>query len=115
MNCLAGEGRQPTAVIDHARTPAELEEVLMTLRGHLHGRLYCVLVGAGGSREDLARVGHALADRLFETTRRRRSQAIREALRLAGPGDIVLIAGAARGRWLQRGEAEVRSLMEEAA
>ncbi len=110
-----GEEGKVVALHSHARTPDALEDVLVTLRGHLHGRLFCVLVDAGSRRGELARVGHALADRLIETTRSRRSQAIREALRLAGPGDIVLIAGAARDGWLQRGEAEVRSLMEEAA
>jgi UDP-N-acetylmuramoyl-L-alanyl-D-glutamate--2,6-diaminopimelate ligase len=43
MNCLAGELGQPAAVIDGARTPEELEDVLLTLRSHLHGRLVCVL------------------------------------------------------------------------
>jgi UDP-N-acetylmuramoyl-L-alanyl-D-glutamate--2,6-diaminopimelate ligase len=115
MYCLAGEGRQPSAVIDHAHTPAALEEVLLSLRDHLHGRLYCVLVGAGANRGELLQVGGALSDRLFESTHRGRGRVIRDALRQAGPGDIVLIAGAGRGLWAQRGEAEVRSLMEEAA
>ena len=115
MYCLAGEGRQPSAVIDHAHTPAALEEVLLSLRDHLHGRLYCVLVGAGVNRTDMLQVGEALSDRLFESTHRGRGRVIREALRQAGPGDIVLIAGAGRGQWARRGEAEVRSLMEEAA
>jgi UDP-N-acetylmuramoyl-L-alanyl-D-glutamate--2,6-diaminopimelate ligase len=115
MYCLAGEGRQPSAVIDHAHTPAALEEVLLSLRDHLHGRLYCVLVGAGANRAAMSQVGGALSDRLLESTHRGRGRVIRDALRQAGPGDIVLIAGAGRGRWAQRGAAEVRSLMEEAA
>ena len=71
--------------------------------------------GAGANRAEMLPVGEALSDRLFESTHRGRGRAIREALRQAGPGDIVLIAGAGRGQWAQHGEAEVRSLMEEAA
>ena len=73
------------------------------------------LVGAGANRAAMAQVGGALSDRLLESTHRGRGRVIRDALRQAGPGDIVLIAGAGRGRWAQRGAAEVRSLMEEAA
>ena len=115
MCCLAGEGNQPSAVIDHAHTPTALESVLMSLRDHLHGRLLCVLVDAGANRGALLRVANRLSDQSFHATHRDRSRIIREALGLAGPGDIVLIAGAGRGRWATRGEAEVRSLMEEAA
>jgi UDP-N-acetylmuramoyl-L-alanyl-D-glutamate--2,6-diaminopimelate ligase len=115
MYCLAGEGRQPSAVIDHAHTPAALEDVLMSLRDHLHGSLYCVLVDAGANRAALSEVAATLSDGVFTATRQDRSRAIRDALRRAGTGDIVLIAGAAHGRWGRHGAAEVRGLMEEAA
>ena len=115
MNCLAGERGQPAAVIDGARTAEELEEVLLTLRSHLHGRLACVLASGAEQQAEMVDLAESLADRVFTATPARRREAIRLALSENGPGDIVLIAGMGLGDWQRNGEAAVRDLLEEAA
>ncbi len=49
METLGG-GQFPTVVIDYAHTPDALQKVLMALRNHCSGKLYC-LFGCGGDRD----------------------------------------------------------------
>lgn len=49
MEALGGEG-QPLVVVDYAHTPRALEQVLLALREHCDGNLWCVF-GAGGERD----------------------------------------------------------------
>jgi len=72
MHCLGGEINQPVVVVDYAHTPDALEQALMALRSHLHGRLVCVF-GCGGDRDSgkrpmMARAAESLADRIVLTT-----------------------------------------------
>lgn len=46
-----GGGAQPLIVIDYAHTPDALKNVLLTLREHCRGKLYCVF-GCGGNRDE---------------------------------------------------------------
>ena len=115
MSCVGGEAGQPAAVIDHARTPETLERALVTLRSHLHGRLYCVLNPAGRDRARMVQVAESFADRVYVTSRDARGDAIRRAIRACSRGDIVLVAGAGQESWSRSSEAVVRDLLEEAA
>lgn len=117
-----GGGTQPLVVIDYAHTPDALENVLATLRGQTHGRLYCVF-GCGGDRDRgkrplMGAVATRLADHVIVTSDNPRgevpqdimhaicaglprepqqiadrAQAIHAAVRQAAAGDIVLVAG----------------------
>ncbi len=49
MNRLGGDG-EPTVVIDYAHTPDALQQALLSLHGHLAGKLVCVF-GCGGERD----------------------------------------------------------------
>jgi UDP-N-acetylmuramoyl-L-alanyl-D-glutamate--2,6-diaminopimelate ligase len=121
MQTLGG-GRQPLVVVDYAHTPDALEKVLAALREQARGKLICVF-GCGGNRDKGKRplMGEAasrLADRVVVTsdnprneepqeiidqvlegmrgdyvTEPDRAAAIGLALKEAGAGDIVLIAG----------------------
>jgi UDP-N-acetylmuramoyl-L-alanyl-D-glutamate--2,6-diaminopimelate ligase len=115
MSCIGGEPGQPAAVIDHARTPEELEEALLTLRSHLHGHLFCVLGNSSSWRKEMRRVAESYADRVFTASVAGRSESIHRALRESGRGDIVLFAGTGHGDWRRDGEAAIRELMEDAA
>ena len=115
MSCIGGEPGQPAAVIDHARTPQELEEALLTLRSHLHGRLFCVLGNSSSWQKEMRRVAESYADRVFTASVAGRSEAIHRALGESGRGDIVLFAGTGHGDWRRDGEAVIRELMEDAA
>lgn len=65
MQCLGGDNK-PLVVIDYAHTPDALEQVLMALRPHVQGKLYCVF-GCGGSRDKGKRpLMAAIAERLAE-------------------------------------------------
>jgi UDP-N-acetylmuramoyl-L-alanyl-D-glutamate--2,6-diaminopimelate ligase len=107
--------------IDYAHTPDALEAAIAALRPHVEGRLITVF-GAGGDRDqgkrpEMGRVAAAMSDLVIVTDDNPRSEdpakiraailagapqatevagrreAIAEAIRIARPGDIVLVAG----------------------
>jgi UDP-N-acetylmuramoyl-L-alanyl-D-glutamate--2,6-diaminopimelate ligase len=49
MQTLGG-GKQPLVIVDYSHTPDALEKVLVALRQHCQGKLYC-LFGCGGDRD----------------------------------------------------------------
>ncbi len=122
MERYGRDPQAPTVVVDYAHSPDALEKVLSALREHVQGRLWCVF-GCGGDRDrgkrpEMGRIAEALADGVILTDDnprgedpdaivadivagmhtpprviRDRGAAIRAAIRQAGAGDIVLIAG----------------------
>ena len=107
--------------VDYAHTPDAIEAAIMALRPHVEGRLITVL-GAGGDRDEgkrpeMGAVAAKLSDVVIVTDDNPRSEdpaairkavlagapdaievgdrreAIGEAIRMAGAGDIVLLAG----------------------
>jgi UDP-N-acetylmuramoyl-L-alanyl-D-glutamate--2,6-diaminopimelate ligase len=107
--------------VDYAHTPDAIESAIAALRPHTRGRLIIVF-GAGGDRDkgkraEMGAVAAKLADKVIVTDDNPRSEApeairrailegapdaeevagrreaIRAALRLAGPDDLVLLAG----------------------
>jgi UDP-N-acetylmuramoyl-L-alanyl-D-glutamate--2,6-diaminopimelate ligase len=111
------------AVIDYAHTPDALEKSLGVLKDHCQGRVICVFGCGGnrdpGKRAPMGAIAARLADvvvltddnprnedperiiadiqsgmgRVGAIVQRDRAQAIEQALQLAQPNDIVLIAG----------------------
>ena len=142
----------PLVVVDYAHTPDALEKILLALREHTRGRLWCVF-GCGGDRDRgkrpvMGEIAERLADRVVLTDDnprhepgdaiiadilggmrastdviRDRRAAIAAAIRGAGQGDIVLIAGKGHEDYQQVGDERrpysdrevVRTLMGEAA
>jgi len=116
------EGQDFGLLVDYAHTPDSLENVLRAARGLTKGHLH-VVFGAGGDRDRAKRplmgdVARRLADRLIVTSDNPRSEdpeaiieavmegagpgaeretdrrrAIETAVRSAGPGDVVVVAG----------------------
>lgn len=114
---------RPQVVVDYAHTPDALENALLAVKDHLHGRLWCVF-GCGGDRDAgkrplMAEVASRLADHVVVTSDNPRSEdpenilaqveqgllkpaafcqvdrgkAILKAVHCASPEDVILIAG----------------------
>lgn len=83
LNCLAhlksvpgrmqtlGGGDKPLVVVDYAHTPDALEKVLVALKQHCTGKLYC-LFGCGGDRDRgkrplMAKIAESYADVVMVT------------------------------------------------
>jgi len=71
MNRLGGDGVLPLVVIDYSHKPDPLEQALVSLRGHVRGRLVCVF-GCGGERDSgkrpqMAAIAEANADAVIVT------------------------------------------------
>jgi len=123
----------PLVVVDYAHTPDALEKILLALREHTRGKLWCVF-GCGGDRDRgkrpaMGEIAERLADRVVltddnprhepgdaiiadilggmraspEVIRDRRT-AIATAIRGSGEGDIVLIAGKGHEDYQQVGD-----------
>ena len=124
----------PLVVVDYAHTPDALEKILLALREHARGKLWCVF-GCGGDRDRgkrpvMGEIAERLADRVVLTDDnprhesgdaiiadilggmsaspkviRERKAAIAEAIRHADEDDIVLIAGKGHEDYQQVGDA----------
>lgn len=87
-------GSGPTVVVDYAHTPDALKQVLLTLREHCKGQLWCVFGCGGdrdrGKREQMGAIASQLADRTIVTSDNPRSEK---------PDDIVadILQGVAAG------------------
>ncbi len=78
MNRLGGSDGLPLIVIDYAHTPDALEQALVSLREHAHGRLFCVF-GCGGERDrgkraQMAQIAERNADVVIVTDDNPRSE-----------------------------------------
>jgi len=126
----------PLVVVDYAHTPDALEKILLALREHAAGKLWCVF-GCGGDRDrgkrpEMGRIAERLADvvvltddnprheppeRIIADIRagmlgaarviRGRRAAIAAALAEAGAADIVLVAGKGHEDYQQIGDERV--------
>ncbi len=122
INRVEGSSKQPLVIVDYAHTPDALQQVLMALREHQAGKIWCVF-GCGGNRDKgkrplMGAIAEKLADEViitddnprFEDASQivkdilagmqkpavvihARQQAIRHAIRHAQCDDIILIAG----------------------
>lgn len=123
----------PLVVVDYAHTPDALEKILLALREHTRGKLWCVF-GCGGDRDRgkrpvMGEIAERLADGVLLTDdnprhesgdaiiadivggmratpriMRDRRAAIATAIREAGADDIVLIAGKGHEDYQQVGD-----------
>jgi UDP-N-acetylmuramoyl-L-alanyl-D-glutamate--2,6-diaminopimelate ligase len=118
---VVAEARGGIAVVDYAHKPEALEAALAALRPFVTGKLVCI-VGCGGDRDRgkrpiMGRIAVETADVVLVTDDNPRSEspaairaeiltgaagareigdraeAIREGVRLLGPGDVLLVAG----------------------
>jgi UDP-N-acetylmuramoyl-L-alanyl-D-glutamate--2,6-diaminopimelate ligase len=119
---LVDEGQPFTVIVDYAHKPGALENALVEARSLGEGRLVCVF-GCGGDRDRgkrplMGEIAARLADAVIVTSDNHRTEnplaiideilggagrevevepdrafAIRRALELAAPGDVVVIAG----------------------
>ncbi len=133
MERFGGEN-QPLVVVDYAHTPDALQQVLMTLRDHCDGLLWCVF-GCGGDRDQgkrpqMGAIAGRYADRVVladdnprhespqkiiddiqagitggnVTVIRDRGAAIRYSITHAAQHDVVLVAGKGHEAYQQRGD-----------
>ena len=123
----------PLVVVDYAHTPDALEKILLALREHVRGKLWCVF-GCGGDRDRgkrpvMGEIAERLADSVVLTDDnprhesgdaiiadilggmktspkviRERKAAIAEVIGHAGESDIVLIAGKGHEDYQQVGD-----------
>jgi UDP-N-acetylmuramoyl-L-alanyl-D-glutamate--2,6-diaminopimelate ligase len=130
---FGGEKGLPIVVVDYAHTPDALEKILLALRAHAHGKLWCVF-GCGGDRDRgkrplMGEIAERHADVVILTDDnprhesgdaiiadihagmrtaphviRDRHTATAEAIRSACEGDIVLIAGKGHEDYQQVGD-----------
>jgi UDP-N-acetylmuramoyl-L-alanyl-D-glutamate--2,6-diaminopimelate ligase len=128
-----GGGSQPLVVVDYAHTPDALAKVLTSLREQTQGRLICVF-GCGGNRDKgkrplMGEVVSSLADVAVVTSdnprheapqdiideivagmvgdyqvEQDRAAAVTHAIRRAGAGDVVLLAGKGHETYQQIGD-----------
>jgi len=78
MECISNGNI--TAVIDYAHTPDALEKVLLTLREHSQGQLWCVF-GCGGDRDKgkrpiMGEIACRLADKVIVTADNPRTESV---------------------------------------
>jgi UDP-N-acetylmuramoyl-L-alanyl-D-glutamate--2,6-diaminopimelate ligase len=121
LQLVQGHKKGAAVYVDYAHKPAALESVLKTMRPHTEGKLVC-LVGCGGDRDPgkrpmMGRIAATLADvaiitddnpRTEDAAKIRaammadapgaieiagRREAIRQAVKDLGKGDVLVVAG----------------------
>jgi len=85
--------------VDYAHTPEALRAAIAALRPHVTGRLITIF-GAGGDRDkgkrpEMGRIAAEMSDHVIVTDDNPRSEdpAIAKGIEMAGPRDIILLAG----------------------
>lgn len=71
MMHVGGKQKEPLVVVDYSHTPDALMQVLIALREHCHGKLWCVF-GCGGDRDrgkraQMAEIAEKYSDRVVVT------------------------------------------------